>query len=142
MSERFEVNWDGEIDWAGGGQATAPSRWWRMKNRWLPRVFGSVAAPEPAEVPFTHEIQPALLTGNPALDLLVERVCQATHHWDYGRDDVAIIVNEALWQIGHLVRLGATVEVPELGTFQRRVDHGGLHIVYQPDPGLKGTCHV
>jgi hypothetical protein len=80
--------------------------------------------------------------ADPALAILVERVLYATHGWVFDRADVEIIVHEALWQAGHLIRQGARVEVPALGTFQRRAAPLGSRIDYQPDPDLLGSNHA
>ena len=73
---------------------------------------------------------------DPALDLLVERVHYAFNGWDYSREDLALLVHETLWQIGHLVRQGATVEVPQVGTIRRFATPGGYRVDFIPDPDL------
>jgi hypothetical protein len=76
---------------------------------------------------------------DPRLDLIVERVQQAARGFDISGHDVDLIVNETLWQIGYLIRRGAVVEVPELGTFHRhqaRPDE--VRIDFTPDPQLLG----
>lgn len=106
------------------------------------RMFGPAVSaawePAPGAAPDTlalvaHAVE---APADPALNLLVERVLYATNGFGYVRQDVEAIVSEALWQVGHLIRQGARVEVPDLGVFQRRTECGGTRIAYLPDPDL------
>lgn len=76
------------------------------------------AAPDPGA--------PRLPPAAPAatdLDLLVDRVEVACGELlDLDRARIAHVIEEALWQAGWLVRRGAAVELPQIGTLLRRAD--------------------
>lgn len=73
----------------------------------------------------------------PGLDLLTERVLYATRGLiDITPLEASTLVHETLWQIAHLVRLGETVEIPELGTLRRSLSGQGYTVHYRAHPDL------
>ncbi len=76
---------------------------------------------------------------DPRMELIIERVEQALRGLDVSRADIALSCHECLWQIGFLIRRGASVEVPEIGTFhQTWTKAGQTRIDFTPDPQLLG----
>lgn len=76
---------------------------------------------------------------DPRMELIIERVAQALRGMDVSRGDIELSCHECLWQIGFLMRRGATVEVPEIGVFhQTWTKPGQARIDFIPDPQLLG----
>jgi hypothetical protein len=72
-----------------------------------------------------------------ALALLVELVDEALRGHDIPKSDLGLIIGEALFQVARLVRLGAVVELPELGMLRRQPMPGKTaRVEFRPHPSL------
>lgn len=93
------------------------------------RVWRAKCAPP---VDFVRDEVADAPADSPALQAIVDRVRYALGSGsEHSAETVALIVNEALWQIGWLIRQGASVEVPEVGTFRRHPTcDGGVYLHY------------
>lgn len=72
-----------------------------------------------------------------ALALIVERVETALRGHDIPASDLELVIGETLFQVARLVRLGAVVDLPELGLLCRRAMPGQpARVDFQPHPSL------
>ena len=98
--------------------------------------------PHPYRVGDTHPsahpcVDPLPDADDLALALLVERVETALRGHDIPASDLALIIGETLFQVARLVRLGATVDLPELGLIRRRaLPFKPAEVEFRPHPSL------
>lgn len=72
-----------------------------------------------------------------ALGILVARVETALRGHDIPASDLELVIGEALFQAARLVRLGATVDLPELGMLRRQPMPGKTaRVEFRPHPSL------
>lgn len=72
-----------------------------------------------------------------ALELIVARVDDALRGHDIPASDLELVIGETLFQVARLVRLGATVDLPELGLIRRRPMPGKTaRVEFRPHPSL------
>lgn len=95
------------------------------------------------ETPHPYRVGDAHPSANPpvdaddvALEVIVARVDDALRGHDIPASDLALIIGETLFQVARLVRLGATVDLPELGLISRRRMLGCTRVEFQPHPSL------
>ncbi|NJO56538.1 MAG: hypothetical protein HC834_09635 [Rhodospirillales bacterium] len=72
-----------------------------------------------------------------ALALIVDRVEAALRGHDIPSSDLTLVIGETLFQVARLVRLGATVDLPELGLIRRQPMPGKTaRVEFRPHPSL------
>ena len=68
-----------------------------------------------------------------ALGLLADRVDAALRGHDIPRSDLELVIGETLFQAARLVRMGAAVDLPDLGILRRRPVQGrSARIEFEP----------
>lgn len=74
----------------------------------------------------------------PALLALAARTQRALVDEGLTREQIELVICEALWQIAHAVREGQDVEIPEVGTLRwvPLLGAAGARIEFVPDDGL------
>ena len=68
----------------------------------------------------TDQTTPVLDDDDLALSLLVAQVREALRGHDVTDADLELVIGETLFQAARLVRLGATVDLPEIGLIRRQ----------------------
>lgn len=109
----------------------------------IPTAQRPATEPPFAEAPLPSDAAPAACSDpdaaalrDPALEQLVDRVLYACQGYGFSRDDARLIIGEALWQAARLIRQGAEVEIPDLGTFRRIAVRGYADVVFFPHTDL------
>ncbi len=94
--------------------------------------------PHPYRVGDTHpSAHPPADADDLALGIIVARVESALHGHDIPAADLELVIGEALFQVARLVRLGATVDLPELGLLRRRaMPFKAAEVEFKPHPSL------